>query len=451
MQPTPEISPAARARLQQCFEFGNQKMQLGQHEPATQMFSQCVQGDPANLIYMNSFIANLRLQHGGQKKKSRFGFLKSAKSGLPGGKEKDLATTIKNGCEKLKSNPWDAQTFVSMGLACLDADLEEAGLAYLNHAVQSEPDNVDILRLAAVELSDRKVYDQAKICWERVLRLAPNDIDAGKRLNDIMLEQTINKQKGTTQREAEKAAEEEKQPKMSFEDECEKRLRKNPEDRDAFLDLVEHFFQKGNLRKTEDACKRALKVFPDDVVFAPKLLETQKARALDEMNRVKEQFEKAPSDALKTKFAEQKKIFDEKSLELIEYKLAKTPNSAPLRWELGQFRMRQGQYKEAITELQAAKVDATLAGQCLFALAQCFQQIKQYRLAATHYEQAIAKLDPNGEDYKKALYYAARLAFGLNDYEKADDFANKLAAVDFSYKDVAGLLDKIAEKRHNSN
>ncbi|MBQ2789633.1 MAG: tetratricopeptide repeat protein, partial [Thermoguttaceae bacterium] len=397
MQPIPELSPAMRARLQQCFEVGNQKMQLGQHDYATEMFVQCVCGDPANIIYMNSFIANLRLKHG-QKKKSRFGFLKGAKPGLPGGKEKDLATTIKTGCEKLKSNPWDAQTFVAMAFACLDAGLEDAGLAYLNHAVQSEPDDVDILRTAAVELTDRKVYEQAKICWERVLKLNPNDIEAGKRLNDIMLEQTINKQKGTTQREAEKAAEEEAQPKMSVEDEIEKRLRKNPDDRDAFLDLVEYFFQKGNLRKTEDSCKRALKAFPDDPVFTPKLLETQKARALDEMNRLKAQFEKAPSDALKAKFAEQKKIFEEKSLELIQYKLAKTPNSTPLRWELGQFRMRQGQYKEAIAELQAAKADATLAGQCLFALAQCFQQIKQYRLAATHYDQAIEKLDPNGED-----------------------------------------------------
>lgn len=450
MQSIPEVSPAMRARLQQCFEVGNQKMRLGQYDYATEMFVQCVCGDPANLVYMNSFITNLRLKHG-QKKKSRFGFLKNAKASLPGGKEKDLATTIKNGCEKLKSNPWDAQTFVSMGLACLDADLEEAGLAYLNHAVQSAPEDVEILRLAATELSDRKVYDQARVCWDRLLKLAPNDIEAGKRLNDVLLEQTINQQKGTSRREAEKAAETEERPKMSFEDEVEKRLRKNPEDRDAFLDLVDYFFQKGNLRKLEDACKRALKVFPDDAVFAPKLLETQKARAFDEMNRVKAQFEKAPSDALKTKFAEQKKIFDEKTLELIEYKLAKTPNAASLRWELGQFRMRQGHYKEAIAELQAAKIDVSIAGQCLFALAQCFQQIKQYRLAATHYDQAIQKLDPNGEDYKKALYYAARLAFGLNDYEKADDFANKLAVVDFSYKDVAGLLDKIAEKRHNSN
>ena len=78
MAPIPEISPAVRARLQKCFEYGNQKMQIGDHDYATEMFAQCVVGDPSNLLYMNSFIANLRVKFGNVKKKSSFGFLKKA-------------------------------------------------------------------------------------------------------------------------------------------------------------------------------------------------------------------------------------------------------------------------------------------------------------------------------------------------------------------------------------
>ncbi|MBQ4203178.1 MAG: hypothetical protein II655_05715, partial [Thermoguttaceae bacterium] len=98
---------------------------------------------------------------------------------------------------------------------------------------------------------------------------------------------------------------------------------------------------------------------------------------------------------------------------------------------------------------QTAKPDQSIAGKCLLALAQCFQQIKQYRLALKHYDQAVEVLDQQGEEIKKALYYGARLALGLEDYEKADNYANQLAEIDFSYKDVGGLLDKIAEKRNN--
>ncbi|MBR4751144.1 MAG: hypothetical protein IK077_05240 [Thermoguttaceae bacterium] len=448
-----EISPQKRARLQQCFEAGNKQMQMGGkegHAYATQMFAQCVCGDPANILYMNSFIVNLRQQFGQPKKKGAFGFVKAAKKNVPAGK-KDFETTISEGVEKLKKDPWDAQTFVAMGMACLEEGLEEAGLAYLKHAVTSAPDDVEINRIAAVELGSRQKFDDALACWSRVDKLKPGDPEASRMISDLMLEKTIKRVNKTEH--GSKMEEDEANgvavEKLSVEDECEKRLRKNPNDRDAYKDLIDHFYGKNNMRKVEDACKRALKVFPDDDIFYPQLLEAQKARARDELARIKEQYEKAPSDALKEKFARQKKDFDEKTLALLQYNLKKSPGNSTCHFELGVFYMQHAQYKEAITEFQTAKADAGLNGQCLLSLAQCFQQIKQYRLALTHYDQAIAALPNPSEELKKALYYGARLSFGLENYDKADDYANKLAEIDFSYKDVGGLLDKIAAKRHN--
>ena len=105
MQPQSVVTPAVRARLQKCFEYGNQKMQIGDYDYATEMFAQCVVGDPSNILYMNSFIANLRVKFGNQKKKSSFGFLKKAARSAPIGKPKDLNTAMKDGVEKLKRNP----------------------------------------------------------------------------------------------------------------------------------------------------------------------------------------------------------------------------------------------------------------------------------------------------------------------------------------------------------
>lgn len=439
-----EISDSKRARLKQCFEYGNQKMALGDHNYATEMFAQCVIGDPSNILYMNSFIMNLRQKYKNPKKKT-FGFVRGK---VGGGKVKDLETTIKEGVEKLKKDPWDAHTYVTMGLACLAEDIEEAGLAYLKHAILSAPDDVEINRVAAQELSERKMYDDALACWGRISKLKPDDQEAGKMINDLMMEKTVNKISA-----APKGAKEEEHkdegPKLSFEDECEKRLRKNPNDRQAYADLVDHFFQKNNLRKVEDACKRALKVFPEDDHFYSQLLDVQKTRAKEELLRIKQQYEKAPSDALKQKFAQQKAAYEERMLAYLQYRVKKSPNECMPHYELGNFFMGKGEYKEAIKEFQTAKADAAITGHCLLNLAQCFQQIKQYRLALTHYDQAIAKLSQDGEEIKRALYYGARLAYGLEDYKKADDYANQLAAIDFSYKDVGDLLDKIANKMHN--
>lgn len=447
MEPIPEITPAKRARLQQCFEYGNQKMQIGDHDYATEMFAQCVVGDPSNILYMNSFIANLRVKFGNAKKKSTFGFLKKAAKAAPIGKNKDLRTTMKEGVEKLRRDPWDAQTFVSMGMACLEAGYDDAGLAYLKHAVESAPNDIEINRVAARELGERGNYENAIHCWDRVLKLNPDDSEAGKMVSDLMLERTINR----VQKEPRGAKEtEEEGEKLSFEDQIEKRLRKNPQDREAFSDLIDHFFQKGNYRKAEDAAKRALKVFPEDPTYSPLLLEIQKNRAGSDLAKLAEQYKKSPSDAVKAKYAAQKKIYDQKTYDFLQYRLKLSPNEAPLHWELGVFLMKHGQFKAAIGELQKAKVDEGNAGRCLLALGQCFQQIKQYQLASLHYEQAIAKLDPQSEEMKRALYLGARLALALNNAPKANEFANRLAAIDFSYKDVGDLLDKISQKMHNS-
>lgn len=454
-----EISPAMRARLQKCFEYGNQKLNLKAYDYATEMFAQCVCGDPSNILYLNSFVVNLREKFKDHRPKSSvIGFVRKAKNNVPiGGKDKPLEVVIKDGVERLKKNPWDAQTFVEMGMACLADDLEEPGLAYLNLAVKSDPDNVEINRLAARELGERQKYDDALACWTRVSKLLPKDIEASKMISDLMLEKTINRVNTANHEKDEAAIKEAERERLSVEDQCEKKLRKNPKDRDAFVELVDYFTQKGNLRKAEDACKRAIKALEieDDPVFTPQLIEIQKNRAREELARLKQQYEKTPTDAIKEKFAQQKHIFEQKTYESIKYRLKKSPNLCSLHQELGNFLMQHGKYKEAISEFQVAKADAGIAGPCLLALALCFQQIKQYRLAFTHYEQAIktfkASVDTQtGEDIKRALYYGARLAYGLEKYEQADDFANQLAAIDFSYKDVGGLLDKIAEKRHNN-
>jgi Tfp pilus assembly protein PilF len=66
----------------------------------------------------------------------------------------------------------------------------------------------------------------------------------------------------------------------------------------------------------------------------------------------------------------------------------------------------------------------------------------------THYQDAVALLSP-GDDKKKALYLATKLAYALEDYEKAEEYGLQLATIDFSYKDLGELLDKVSQKRNN--
>ncbi len=86
----------------------------------------------------------------------------------------------------------------------------------------------------------------------------------------------------------------------------------------------------------------------------------------------------------------------------------------------------------------------------MMVLGQCFQHIKQFRLAMNHYESAIQEIpDRDADNKKRALHSAARLALALKDIETAEKHLTTLAGLDFTYKDVSALLDKIAKLREN--
>ena len=108
------ISPALRAQLQKCYEFGNQKMQAGEYDYANEMFARCYTGSPANLIYLQSFVANLRMKYGNNKKGAPFAKIKGggARSQMKVAEARSKHDDVlKSGVELLKLNPWDAAAF----------------------------------------------------------------------------------------------------------------------------------------------------------------------------------------------------------------------------------------------------------------------------------------------------------------------------------------------------
>ena len=83
-------------------------------------------------------------------------------------------------------------------------------------------------------------------------------------------------------------------------------------------------------------------------------------------------------------------------------------------------------------------------------LGECFEAIRQHRLATTHHESAIKEIPDREEQYKKeALHRAAKLSMALKDLDTAERHLTRLAELDFTYKDVSALLDKLAELRDN--
>jgi len=450
------ISPENRERLQQLFAHGNKQMAMASYEYANEMFIQCVLNDPANPIYFKTFLANLKKKFGDKKKKGMFSFI--AGSGKKAMASKKPDQVFKAAVEALKVNPWDTGALLSAGGACKELGHHDVAIEYYRAAVEAEPFDVEANRICAAELREIADYDGALACVHRILKTKPGDQDAYKLRNDLTVEKTIHKGKyamGDSAQVREAAAkpgiaedEDVMGRSLTYIEQVEKRIKKNPNDTANYLELAQYFYQQADYEKAEQNYLEAVKLSKDSPDMTERLLDTQKQKLHAKVLSLKEEFEKTRQESTKTEFYKTKEEYDAKNLELARFRIQFHPNHAGYHFEYGVLLQQRKQIKEAIGEFQQAKAEVTRKGECLLALGQCFQMIKQTKLAMTHYQEAVASL-ADGDNKKKALYLATKLAFDLEDYEKSEEYGLQLAAIDFSYKDLGDLLDKVAQKRHN--
>ncbi|GHT36820.1 hypothetical protein FACS189427_09010 [Planctomycetales bacterium] len=453
------VSPEKREKLQQLFAQGNKQMSIGSCEYADDVYlTPCVLADPGNVIYFKTFLANLKKKYGDKKKKGVFGFI--AGTGKKAVASKKPEEKFKAAVSAIRSNPWDVSALLAGGDACEELGYSESALEYYRAAVDAEPFDADANWACAAALREIADYDGAISCMNRYKKTKPQDTRALKMLNDLTVEKTIHKGKFATG-DANQVREAVSQMKGIAEDEdvmgrpltyleqVEKRIKKNPDDIANYLELAQHYYQQGDYEKSEEyfvQCVEKSKNAPD---MQERLLDTQKQKLLAKVVKLKEEFETTHNKELVQPFNAVKAEYDEKNMELARFRIKYHPAHSGFRFEYGTLLQRQKLYKEAIAEYQTAQQDVTKKGECLLAIGQCFQQIKQYPLAMKHYQGAVEAITDTGDNKKKALYLAAKLAFALEDYEKSKTYGEQLAMLDFAYKDLGDLLDKVNQKCKN--
>ncbi len=444
------LSPAKRKRLQQCFERASSLTAKGDYDYATELLTMCVLGDPANLIYAQSFLGNLQKKYNNNKKGSKLAFLKGGGTrGLlkSASMRKDWPTVLKHGLELLVLNPWDVNALLALAEAAEALGGEETQLFYLRSALDANPSDPDVNRLCAHALRERRQYDQAIACWNRVLKARPNDPEALRAVADLTVEKTISHggyEEAETTRQVRPDKDEPHRREPTPEERLLKEIAKNPKEVGNYLDLAEMYAREERFEEAEKLLTRALETGQETAQIRERLDDLQ-VRAL--RNRIAHLGDGKENE--KERLELQRKLND-REIEIFEARVQQQPNNLHYKYELADRLVRAGRYKDAIQPFQAALRDPRHKGACLLALGYCFQQIKQYRLAMTHFEQAIQEIPDRDSDAKKlALFRAGRLALALKKVDAAEQHLSALAAMDFGYRDVAALLDKVATLRDN--
>ncbi len=459
-QPLP---PAKRKMLQQCFEAGSSKSASGNYDFADQMFTQCVVGDPANMLYAQNFLANLQKKYNNNKTGASMAGMRSATSKgkvAYAAKRKDWLGVITAGLEVLKLNPWETSTLGEMGNACEQLRFDECQVVWLKGALEADIKHPEANRLLGRALGRLGQFDQAIACWTRVQQAKPNDEEAHRSIANLQVEKTIDKggyenAESSTQVMADKQAQAERHgtggARSSPEQTLEKKIAKDPANVSLYLELADLHQKEERFNEAEAVLKRALDASGGNTEVREYLEDVELRHARHEVLRAENRAKKENTDEATELWSQMKNELNNKELEIYRNRSERYPTNLGYKYELGVRLYKAKKYQDGIRILQEARNDPKRKGMVLFYLGACFETIKQYKLALTHYEESLDHIsDREPEQRKLAMYRAGAVAMDrVKDYEKAEKHLNALAGLDFAYKDVGERLDKLQKLRED--
>jgi tetratricopeptide (TPR) repeat protein len=316
---------------------------------------------------------------------------------------------------------------------------------YLKTALTAHPKDPTVNKLCAIAATERHLLDQAIHCWHRVEEAFPND-DEAKRAISMLQSERMRKGGFSVQTEDEEHAQKApasavyQQPEQNAEKKLLGEIAKDPKQLSSYYELAHLYTREDRFDKAEEILTQAFEVSGGDPDVRERLDDAQLRTFRHKIINT--------TDIRKKRELQQEYYY--KELDYFKRRCERYPHNVFFRYDLGVRYYLTKQYNEAIRELQLSRNDPRRKGVSLLALGKCFQQIEQARLALNHYMMAAEEIPERDVNNKKeALRLAGTVALTLGEVDVAEKQLSILAAIDFSYKDVAALLDKVGEVRKN--
>jgi tetratricopeptide (TPR) repeat protein len=456
------LSPAKRRRLQQCFEQGSKVAAAGQFDYATDMYTMCVLGDPANPIYVKSFLGNLQKKYNNNKKGSKLAGMKGmgAKAAIKkAGMQKDWNALITSGLEMLKLNPWDTSTLIEIARACEALEFDECQIEYLRMAMEADPADGEVNRVCARALGRQGQFDEAIACWNRVLKSkGGNDEEAQREMGNLSVERTIHKggyetAESTKQVRADKIVSSQNEDKrLTPQQQLERAIVKDPTDIDKYIELAELHLRDDKFEPAEEVLARGVAASGNAIPMQERLEDLQLRRGRHNLALAERKARDERTEAAIELYNKLKTELNSKEIEVYRGRCDRHPANLGYKCELAIRMERAKKFNEAITLYQQARTDQKRRGQVLMGLGRCFTQIKQYKMALGNFAEAVEAIPEKEVDQRKeALYLAGKVAVHIKDLDTAEKNLQALASLDFGYKDVADWLDKLAKLREDGD
>jgi len=448
-----------KKRVQQTFEHAQKAMaQDGyDYDYVGEMLANVVLNDFEEWKHLQTFLTNLHRKYNNNRKGSGLAFLRVM--GPRGALKKAIAKqewpqAIKSALEILQHNPWDAGALAALATIAASFGHEEVELMCLKRALEADPKNVEINKQAANAAAKRGQYDQAIACWHRVEQIRPNDDEPPRQISMLTIQKAQAKQSTVDEGRGMKptapvpgkpgAAQAE--PEMTPEERLKKAVARDPKDLDSVKRLADLYFGSDRFKEAAAVYAKACELAPDDPELRERRDDSELAYIKQLVSAAEQQMKTDGTEEAKTEYRKLRKKQVLKELEVYKFRCERYPNNMRFRYDLGIRYQTVGDHNEAIKQFQQSRNDPRYKGISLLALGQCFLGIKQGRLAMTHFEQAVAEIPDRDEDSKKRAFYdAGKTALAMKNKKVAFKYLTQLAQVDFTYKDLSALLEKVEQ------
>ncbi|HZZ28424.1 MAG TPA: hypothetical protein VFE46_10520, partial [Pirellulales bacterium] len=432
------LSPAVRRRLQEQYERGKQNRQTRNYDYAADMLTLCVVGDPGNPFYTQEFLANLFCKYTSSKSAGITAGIRTKApqfSMMNASRKKDWHGLIKSGLEVLKINPWDSSALMQVARACGELGHVKSQVLYLDRACEVDQKNYEAWWERGHALEKDARFDDAVKSWmkaESIAKVASEDADQAHRaISRLQVDLTMksNVQQDEAKNSPSKPSNE--QPESTAElafkaaaaglkinrrtraDELQEKIAATPGEYMLYGELADIHERTGDYNEAENVLNRGLDA-TGDLRIREQLEDVQ-------IRRMKHQLLIAERRASELKTPEAQQMVEQigaelnnQELEVYRKRVDRYPTNTHWKFEVGVRLKKTGNHAEAIKMLQNARNDPKHRGMVLLDLGECFQYIKQYKLAKQHYVQAVSAIpDKEIEHRKKALYRAGVLAMAL--------------------------------------
>lgn len=447
-----------------CWKTGSDALNKQSWDYAIEMFSQCVELEPENLMYRQVLRGAEHKKYNDNKKGAMMAGMKLAgtRQRIKRARTKEDWKTVDHEAEKgLLVNPWDAQLNADVGEACFNLGYSEVAKFAYEKAVEAEPANKEYLRMLAQILEDRGEYDQAIGCWDRVRKLDPLDSEARSKMTQLSADKVIGRggyEEAKTTREVTKTAYDLDRPAqrnvpgavegpgVSVEADLQRAIRKDPASIDNYMKLAEYYRREKRLAEAAEQYRKALEVSGGDPNVREQLEDTeldilrQNRETAVELARANPDDETARQNA--TALAQE---LVQREIEVFSSRVERYPKDSRLKLDLAKRYMRVKRWGQAIPLLQQASADQRIESEVLVNLGKCFLQDNKKELGKRQFEKAIPTINVHDQPelFKEAHYLMGRLCEESGQREQAENHYSDILAIDYSYKDTLKRLEAL--------